>query len=231
MILRREEPAGAFDRLSLGVATVAAVRAVASTRPVLLAVDDAQWLDHPTARTLAYAVRRLAGTAVRIALVRSEGGWSVPAERRAGRPTTGDEGVDWLAELARAMPEGRFDTVRLGPIAPSDLSRILRRVLGWVPAWPRAVRIAELADGNPLYALELTRAFGAVHSPDDLDGSLRQRVAELARSRVAKLPARVRAAVELASVPRAPTLDLLRRLDPAPWISPTRWTGRRAAAS
>ena len=115
MILRREEPAGTFDRLSLSVAMVAAIRAVASTRPVLVAVDDAQWLDHPTARTLAYAVRRLAGTAVRIALVRSEGGWSAPAERRAGRPAAGAQVVDWLAELARAMPAGRFDTVRLGP--------------------------------------------------------------------------------------------------------------------
>ncbi len=72
--------------------------------------------------------------------------------------------MDWPAELARAMPDGRLDTVRLGPIGPSELSRILRRVLGWVPAWPRVVRIAELSAGNPLYALELTRAFGAVRS-------------------------------------------------------------------
>jgi hypothetical protein len=35
MILRREEPDGAFDRLSLGVAMVAGVRAIAATRPVL----------------------------------------------------------------------------------------------------------------------------------------------------------------------------------------------------
>ena len=50
MILRRQEPDGRFDRLSLGVAAVAAVRALAADRPVLLAVDDAQWLDHPSAR-------------------------------------------------------------------------------------------------------------------------------------------------------------------------------------
>ena len=56
------------------------------------------------------------------------------------------------------MPEGRHQAIPLGPVGPSDLSRILRRVLGWAPAWPRVLRIAELSQGNPLHALELTRA-------------------------------------------------------------------------
>jgi DNA-binding CsgD family transcriptional regulator len=212
VLLRRREPEAALDRLSLGVATVAAVRTVASTRPVLLAVDDVQWLDQPSAKTIAFVMRRLAGTATRIAVVRSEGGWSVPRGRRLS-PLASSRAVDWPDELARAMPEGRLDQVSLGPIGPSELSRILRQVLGWVPAWPRLVRIAELAAGNPLYALELARAFGAVRSDDELNLVLPDGVAELARSRIAKLPTHVRNAVELASVPGAPTLDLLRRLD------------------
>ena len=196
VILRKEDPEASFDRLSLNVAMVAAVRAVASAKPMLVAVDDAQWLDHPTAKTLAFVVRRLAGTSARIAVA-----------------SRSNETVDLLVELARAMPEARFDTIRLGPIGPSELSRILRRAIGWAPAWPRVVRIAELSDGNPLYALELTRAFGRVQSSEDLERSLPDSVLELARSRIAKLPGRVREALELASVPRAPTLDLLRRLD------------------
>jgi DNA-binding CsgD family transcriptional regulator len=211
VLLRREEPDAAVDRLSLGVATVAAVRIVASTRPVLLAVDDVQWLDPPSAKTVAFVMRRLAGTATRIAVVRSEGGWSAARGRRLALAAS-SRAVDWPGELARAMP-GRLDKVSLGPIGPSELSRILRQVLGWVPAWPRLVRIAELAAGNPLYALELARAFGAVRSGDDLALVLPDGVAELARSRVAKLPTPVRNAVQLASVPGAPTLDLLRRLD------------------
>jgi DNA-binding CsgD family transcriptional regulator len=214
VLLRREEPDGAVDRLSLGVAAVTAIRMVASTRPVLLAVDDAQWLDHPTARTIAFVARRLAGTATRIAIVRSEGGWVTSSGRGLAQPASGDA-VDWRAELARAMPQRRLDAVRLGPIGPSELSRILRRVLGWAPGWPRVVWIAGLSAGNPLYALELTRAVGAVRSGDDLDRALHDGVLELARSRIAKLPGRVRKAVELASVPRAPTLDLLRRLNSA----------------
>ncbi len=196
VILRKEDPTGSFDRLSLNVAMVAAVRAVATTQPMLLAVDDAQWLDHPTAKTLAFVVRRLSGTSARIAVASRSG-----------------ETVDLLAELPRAMPRARFDTIRLGPVGPSELSRILRKAIGWAPAWPRVVRIAELSDGNPLYAIELTRALGRVRSSEDLERSLPESVLELARSRIANLPDHVREALELASVPRAPTLDLLRRLD------------------
>ncbi len=201
MVLRREEPDVAFDRLSLSVAVVAVLRAASQDSPVLLTIDDVQWLDPPTARSLAFAVRRLGGTPSRVALVRSIGWASAPD----------DDAVDWADELSRAMPAGRLDRVRVGPIGPSGLSRILRRTLGWVPAWPRVVRIAELSAGNPLYAIELTRAFGG--EPSDLDSSVPDSAIELARSRVARLPEHVRDAVELASVLRAPTLELLRRLD------------------
>ena len=197
VILRKEDPEGSFDRLSLNVAMAAAVRAVASAKPMLVAVDDVQWLDHPTAKTLAFVVRRLDGTSARIAVA-----------------SRSNETVDLLVDLARAVPEARFDTITLGPIGPSELSRILRRGIGWAPAWPQVVRIAELSDGNPLYALELTRALGRIQSSHDLERSLPESVLELARSRIANLPGRVREALELVSVPRVPTLDLLRRLDP-----------------
>jgi DNA-binding CsgD family transcriptional regulator/KaiC/GvpD/RAD55 family RecA-like ATPase len=207
MILRTQEPQGTFDRLSLGVAVVAALRAVAADGPVLVAVDDTQWLDHPTARTLAFALRRLAGTPVRVALVRS---FSAP--QRGLEPPRPGGVVDWPIELSRTMTPGRLDTIRLGPNDASELSRIVRRVLGWVPAWPLLVRIAELSGGNPLYALELTRAVGA-NPGTDLTDSLPDNLVELARTRIARLPRRVRDAVGLAAVPRNPTLDLLRRLD------------------
>jgi DNA-binding CsgD family transcriptional regulator len=198
MIMRQEESEGRFDRLSLYVAVVAAVRAVASAGPMLLAVDDAQWLDRPTATTLAFLVRRLSGTAARVAVVRRSG-----------------EAAEWLADVSRAAPEGGVEVLDLAPIGPSELSRVLRRALGWAPAWPRLLRIAELSGGNPLYALELARAFGGVRSGEEIDGPLPDGVVDLARSRIERLPGHVREVVETASVPRNPTLDLLRRLGPA----------------
>ena len=195
MILRREEPQGAFDRLSLSVATVAAVRALAATGPVLIVVDDVQWFDPPTARIVTFVARRLAGSPIRLAVA-----------------CRGDEAVGWLAEVGRALPEGWFDTIRLGPVGPSELSRILRRTIGWAPAWPRMQRICELSGGNPLHAVELTRTLGAARPDEDL-GSLPTTVVDLARARITKLPRRVRETLQLASVPRVPTLDLLGRLD------------------
>lgn len=197
LILRREEPEGPFDRLSLSVAVSAAIRDQASAGPLLLAVDDVQWLDRPTARTLAYVVRRLAGTATRIAAVRrSDAAGSSPLE------------------LDQAMPKGRLDTIRLGPVEPSELSRILRTNLGWAPAWPRLLRIAELSGGNPFSALELARAYGGARSAENLDGLLPGGIVDLVRSRIAKLSAPVREALELASIPRSPTIDLLQLLAP-----------------
>jgi hypothetical protein len=76
------------------------------------------------------------------------------------------------------------------------------------------VRIAELSGGNPLHALELARAVGSVREGVDLEGSLPDSLVELARSRIARLAPQVRTAVEIAAIPNAPTLDLLRQLGP-----------------
>jgi hypothetical protein len=74
----------------------------------------------------------LAGTRTRIAVVQR-------SEAARG----------WPFELDQAIPESRIDAIRLGPVDPSGLSRILRTTLGWAPAWPRLLRIAELSGGNP----------------------------------------------------------------------------------
>jgi DNA-binding CsgD family transcriptional regulator len=211
-VMRLDDSAEPIDRLSLGLATVAAVRTVAMEHPLLLAVDDCQWLDQPTARVVAFVVRRLSGTCARVAVVRTLG--AAPLLGGA-RPSAGDDAVDWAEELSRAMPDGRFDQIDVGPVDPSDLSRILRRTLGWAPAWPRVVRIAELSQGNPLHALELARAFGATRAGEELAGPVPDSILDLARSRMDGLPAHVRDAIGLASVPRNPTVNLLTHLDPA----------------
>src|SRR5699024_7764443 len=138
-------------------------------------------------RVLAFLLRRLSGTAVRLVLVRTRD--AVPRQEDV-RETFGEPPVEWSEELSRAMPEGRLDGLDLGPVDPGDLSRILRRVLGWAPAWPRVVRIWELSAGNPLHALELARATQGA-ADDELAEALPDSVLELARSRIEGLPDRV----------------------------------------
>ena len=53
------------DAHAVGVALLNALRGLAGTRDVLVAVDDVQWLDAASAAALAYAARRLRGRARR----------------------------------------------------------------------------------------------------------------------------------------------------------------------
>src|SRR5207244_681100 len=120
----------------------------------------------------------------------------------------------WPLELDRSLPDERRTVLTLGPLDPADVGRVLRRKLGWAPAWPRVLRIAELSRGNPFYALEIARSRGSVRSEGELDQPLPERLADLVHSRLAALPARARSVVEATSVLRAPTVDLVRRLIP-----------------
>ena len=55
-----DEPVGpAPDERAIGAALLGALRVLAAGGPVVVAVDDVQWLDSPSARTLEFALRRL----------------------------------------------------------------------------------------------------------------------------------------------------------------------------
>jgi predicted ATPase len=43
----------------VSVASLGVLRALAASGPVIVAIDDVQWLDVPSARVLAFALRRL----------------------------------------------------------------------------------------------------------------------------------------------------------------------------
>ncbi len=177
MILRREEPQGAFDRLSLGVATVAVVRALAMTRPVLIAVDDVQWLDPPTARLLVFVARRLAGSATRLAVA--------SRTRRGGRLARRDRPGD-ARRLVRHDPS-RSRSARAnshGSCAGRSAGRRCGRACCASPSFRAATHCTR--SSSP--------ARSGPHAPDEDLGSLPATVVELARARIAKLPQRVREA-------------------------------------
>ena len=58
---------GPPDRHALGLAILALLRAAVADRPILIAVDDLQWLDRSTASVLAFALRRLGGDPIVLA--------------------------------------------------------------------------------------------------------------------------------------------------------------------
>ena len=56
-----DEPGAGVDRLSVSVAVRGVLGRVATRRPVLAIVDDAQWLDEPSRSTILFVARQLQG--------------------------------------------------------------------------------------------------------------------------------------------------------------------------
>jgi DNA-binding NarL/FixJ family response regulator len=120
---------GVSDVFLIGLATLGLISELATETPVLLAVDDAQWLDRSSAKVLAFVARRLEmEPAVLLFAVRD------------GVPNDIDEAG--LAEL----PIGRLD---------DDAARALLDVRAADLPEDLKVRILDAAAGNPLALTEL----------------------------------------------------------------------------
>jgi hypothetical protein len=119
---------------TVAIAVLAALRSLAARGPVVVAVDDFQWLDGPSKRALLYMVRRIDREP--IALVTTE------------RPPSALVG----------LPEERLLRLYLGPISLAGLHHIVRDRFGISLERPVLVRVARASGGNPLYALELVRS-------------------------------------------------------------------------
>ncbi len=101
--------------------------------PVLLVVDDVQWLDHASARVLAFVARRLESDPIGlVAALRS--GYESPLEETGPRQLT-------LAPLDE----------------PAAAERLDRHASGLDPAVRR--RLLEEAEGNPLALVELPHLY------------------------------------------------------------------------
>ncbi|MET7611655.1 ATP-binding protein, partial [Streptomyces seoulensis] len=136
------------DGLALRLAVLSALRALAARGPVLLVADDLQWLDPASAELLGFAARRLDGTPVQLlCAVRTEGLESQEYDRHL-----------------RACPPDTA-AVRLGPLNRTQVARLLdHRGHG---ALPRSTvrEIHRTSGGNPLFALELSRALADSPTP------------------------------------------------------------------
>ena len=124
----------------LARAALDGLRILSRDRPVLLAVDDVQWLDRPSAQVLEFCIRRLDQAAVSILLT-----------------LRGEDPVFPLG-LEQALSPACLACAQLGGLSPGAIGTILRARLG--VTFPRSTfrRLYEACGGNPLYALESGRA-------------------------------------------------------------------------
>jgi DNA-binding CsgD family transcriptional regulator len=124
----------------VGVAVLSALRSLADARPTVVAVDDAHWLDAPSASVLAYAARRLDAERVGVLIARR-----TPLESFL------------VGELGRSLPAGRFTELEVGPLDVSCLHRVVQDQLGVALPRPLLAEVHMAAGGNPFYALEIVR--------------------------------------------------------------------------
>jgi DNA-binding CsgD family transcriptional regulator len=194
-LLRRDAEDGPGDPRAVHVGVLNVVRAMAATAPVVLAVDDAQWLDEPTAAVLEYVVRRLADEHVAV----------VVSARSADVPL----GLGGRGDLAH---------LRLDGLSIGALHRLVRARLGTPLPRPTLIRLQQASGGNPFYALEIARALPqpGASVAFGLPLPTTRAVGELLADRLAALPDHSRDALLCAAALSHPTVDLVCRASDDP---------------
>ena len=181
------------DPHAIGVALLNALRALGEELPVVVAVDDVQWLDPASAGGLAYATRRLRSERIGVLLSRRSGLESV-----------------LLTELRRAFPSGRMTSVGVGPLDAGALSVILRSNLGVI--LPKALldEVRVVSGGNPFYALEIVRTMQRSDVPVEAGQmlSVPESLHDLVHRRLIALPPETRDFLLAAAAHAQPTVDV-----------------------
>lgn len=165
-LLRREAaPGNPTDQRTVAAGLLSVVGRLAEQIPVVIAIDDLQWLDPSTQRAVMFAARRLRG---RVGIV---------ATVRAGA-------VEGMPGLQLPRPDM---TVRkeIRSFDRRDLQAVISERLGRTFNRPIFDKIYALSDGNPFYAIELAHAMTDdtvptdVGLPDSLAGVVRARLTGL----------------------------------------------------
>jgi DNA-binding CsgD family transcriptional regulator len=172
VLLRAEpspEPAakGVIARAFLGV-----VRGMADRGPVVIAIDDLQWLDPASGEVLSFIARRVGGARV-----------GFLCTRRPGRAGT----------LETSLARRGLVRLGVGPLSLGAVRRLLFERLGLTLSRQRLRRILDATDGNPLFALEVGRSLVERGERALDEGALLpESVEEMLGERVLRLSAAVR---------------------------------------
>jgi DNA-binding CsgD family transcriptional regulator len=191
VLLRTTAEGPSTDESVVAAAFASIIDRLSAHAPVLLAVDDAQWLDPSSQAVLAVAARRFTG---RIGLLITQ--------------RTEHEGAGAAEWLQLAGPDG-IGRIHVGPLSLGGLHALISSRLGRSFPRPTMVRIAEISAGNPFYALELARAIDAGSSSSVLPSTL----AELMRLRIGRLDPEIQHLLLAAACASNPTIELLAQVN------------------
>jgi DNA-binding CsgD family transcriptional regulator len=158
------------DAHAIGLAVLDVLRVLAARAPLVVAVDDVQWLDPASAAVVQIALRRLRGEPVGVLItVRETPGLSVPIE------------------LDRCFDADRLRQLLVGPLTIGAIHHLLKDRVGLDLSRPELVRLNEVTAGNPFFVVELgrelvrtnTRPTAVVRVPASLQMLLGHRLSRL----------------------------------------------------
>lgn len=181
----------ATDPLAVAAGFLSVIDILTAESPVLIAIDDLQWLDTSSASALAFACARLTGQVGLLGTVRT--------------PTDGDRAPP-LPQMPR--PD-RTRRIRVQPLSVGALHAVLHERLGRTYSRRTMVRIHEVSAGNPLYALELARSIGDAATL--ADQPLPPTLADVVRTRLGALDAELQDVLLAAACAASPTVELVAR--------------------
>ena len=191
-VLLRAESGASTDQRAVAAAFLSVVERLADDGPVLVAIDDVQWIDPSSMHVTAFATRRLSGPVGILASVRTEG--------------NGSAGAHWL-QMPR--PEA-VNRIRLHPLGVHDLHAAVSARLRRPFSRPTMGRIHQVSGGNPFYAIELARAIDDRASGFGTTGpTLPRTLADVVRARIGGLDSDVHDALLAASCLASPTVELV----------------------
>ena len=193
LALRTSRP---VDRFAVALATLTLLAAAADEAPLLVILDDAHWLDAPSAEALMFAARRISHDAIAI----------IFAARRDER---------------RALAAPGIPTLELDGLDGDTCTQLLRSSVDAATSSRTGTRLANASAGNPMVLLELGRSLSraqlmqseALPDPLPLTPSLEQ----IFGHRITNLPEPTRHALAVAAISESGELseiaEALRTMD------------------
>jgi DNA-binding CsgD family transcriptional regulator len=187
------ESSATTNRLAVYAGALSLFGAAAERVPLLVVVDDAHWLDRPSAEALTFVARRLTAESLALLFAVREG-----------------EGADFGV----ALP-----TIVVEPLKVVGSIELLRERFGSTIAAKVARQLAEATGGNPLALLEVAALLdegervGREPLPDHLPAS--ESVERTVRRALRGLPAAARRALLVAAASESSTGGDLAALEPA----------------
>ena len=225
-MLEDQRVVGHIDGRALGMAVREVLADAATSAPILLAIDDLQWIDVGSARALAFAARRFDQHPIGILATR--------------RPAAAQDRAPFIDQ---PMAADATTIRRIGPLSLAALHQLIDRRFGLALARPALLHLERASAGNPLLALDVVDALrrSGLEPTADAIMSVPADTGRIVAGRAAVLPTPTRAALMLVAAlgrPRIeriealdPTTDVPALLDPAVAAGLVEWDGSRIGFS